>query len=209
MDFLAATIMELNQCDDSLSYLSAWLATAGDWSDPATLHNNTKADLHDALRATTPPPSPPLLFPRYTPTSSPSLYCTKRRGRGRKRKREGSMSDTASNASRETAKTRATATTTSSFNIHLNKPILKATPPSSSRQRSPSPTRKVLNTLKHAVPSLRVCQPDARLQQPPAVARLRSMLISRLSRAVIPRTLEVWYLLCSAFNPYMVQPNLG
>jgi predicted kinase len=61
------------------------------------------------------------------------------------------MSDTASNASRETARTRATSTTASSFNIHLNKPILKATPPSSSRQRSPSPTRNVLNTLKHAV----------------------------------------------------------
>jgi hypothetical protein len=202
--------MESNQCDDSLSYLSAWLATASDWTNPAALHNNTKADLHDA---TTPPPSPPFLSPRYTPTSPASLYWAKRRGRGRKRKREGSMSDTASNASRETARTRATATTTSSFNIHLNKPILKATPPSSSRQRSPSPTRKVLNTLKHAVPSLRVCQPDARLQQPQAVARLRSMLISRLSRAVIPRILQVWYSLCICSLlpsiPCSIQSNRG
>jgi len=79
---------------------------------------------------------------------------------------------------------------TASATSFQHRPILHPTPPST-RQRSPSPTRKVLSQLKLATPSLRVCQPDVRLEQPPAVRRLRRMLIMRLSSEVIPHGLEV------------------
>ena len=78
----------------------------------------------------------------------------------------------------------------SDINILSNRPILHPTPPST-RQRSPSSTRKVLSQLKLAAPSLRICQPDVRLAQPPAVRRLRSVLIKRLSSEVIPYCLKV------------------
>ena len=86
-------------------------------------------------------------------------------------------SDMASDASGETTNTRATA--------------MSAAATSLQNWRSPSPTREVLSQLEVATPSLRVCQPDIRLEQPPAVRRLRSMLIKTLSRAVIPHGLQV------------------
>lgn len=89
----------------------------------------------------------------------------------------------ASDASGGTSRTRST---TTSF---PKRPILHPTPPSS-RQRSTSPTRKVLSQLKLATPSLRVCQPDVRLEQSPAVRQLRSMLINKLSAEVIPYSLQ-------------------
>ncbi|KAG9240848.1 hypothetical protein BJ878DRAFT_263777 [Calycina marina] len=165
--------MESKQCDSSI-YLDCWLATASDWFDPAELHNQQDQDST---------PSLPFL-PRRTLTSPPSPKTSLLHSRPQKRKRGRSMnSDTASNASGET---RATATSATSFQ---NRPILHPTPPSS-RQRSPSPIRKVLSQLKLATPSLRVCQPDVRLEQPPAVKRLRSMLIQKLSIKVIPHSLQ-------------------
>jgi len=171
--------MESGQCH-SPSYLSSWLATAGDWFDPAKLHDQHDQDL-----------ARPVLSSRTITSSSTSLYFASRgrtQERKRKHKRKISMdSDTASVASGETTKTRATTTSATSFQ---NRPILYPTPPST-RQRSPSPTRKILSQLKLATPSLRVCQPDVRVEQPPAVKRLRSMLIAKLSSDVIPHSLEV------------------
>jgi hypothetical protein len=169
--------MESKQCDTP-SYLSSWLATASDWLDPAELHNHQDQD-----------PTLPFLLSRKTIFPSPtSLYSFALRGKTRVPKRKRSMnSDTASNASGGTTRTAATTTSATSFQ---NRPVLHPTPPST-RQRSPSPTRKVLSQLKLAIPSLRVCQPDVRLEQPPAVRRLRSMLIMKLSSGVIPHGLKV------------------
>ena len=169
--------MESKQCDSS-SYLSSWLATANDRFDPAELHNQPDQD-----------PTLPFFSLQTTFTSSTSLSSLALRNSTRVRKRKRSMnSDTASNVSGETTRTTTSAT---SFQ---NRPILHPTPPST-RQRSPSPTRKVLSQLKLATPSLRVCQPDVRLEQPPAVRRLRSMLIKKLSSDVIPHSLEVFVFL--------------
>lgn len=148
------------------------MATASDWVDPAELHNQQDQD-----------PILPFLSSPTAFTSPASLYSFALRGSTRVRKRKESMnSDTASNVSQETTRTRATTTSATSFQ---NRPILHPTPPST-RHRSPSPTRKVLSQLKLATPSLRVCQPDVRLEQPPAVRRLRSMLITKLFSEVIP-----------------------
>ncbi|KAF8855803.1 hypothetical protein BDZ45DRAFT_727874 [Acephala macrosclerotiorum] len=169
--------MESEQCDPP-SYLSSWLATAGDWFDPAELYNQQDQDPAVPL---------PFLSSQTTFSSPTSRHPFTLRGRTQVRKRNRSMnSDTASNASGETTRTRATTTSATSFQ---NRPILYPTPPST-RQRSPSPTRKVLSQLKLATPSLRVCQPDVRLEQPPAVRRLRSILIAKLSSEVIPYSLE-------------------
>ena len=160
--------METKQ-DDSPSYIHSWLAKIGG-SDPAGLHNQHDQD------------STPSLSSRSTPPSSASPFIL--HGRLKKAKRKRMNVDTASDASGETSRTK---TTTTSF---PNRPILNPTPPSS-RQRSNSPTRKVLSQLKLATPSLRVCQPDIRLEQPPAVRQLRSMLINKLSAEVIPYSLQV------------------
>ncbi len=163
--------MESEQYDPP-NYLSSWLATASDWFNPAELHNQPDQD-----------PASSRTF-----TSPTSLHSFTVRGRTPVRKRNRSMnSDTASNASGETTRTRATTASATSFQ---NRPILYPTPPST-RQRSPSPTRKVLSQLKLATPSLRVCQPDVRLEQPPAVRRLRRRLMAKLSSEVIPHSLEV------------------
>jgi len=113
-------------------------------------------------------------------------------------------SDTASNASGETTRTGATTASATSFQ---NRPILHPTPPST-RQLSPSPTRKVLSQLKLATPSLRVCQPDVRLEQPPSVRRLGSMLITRLSSEVIPYSLEVVVFSFNSSCPWLIQCRL-
>lgn len=161
--------MEPDQ-DDSSSYVNSWLAKT-DWSDPTGLHNQHDQDSTPPLSSTsTPPPSPSPFVPH---------------GRAEIAKRKRRMnSDVASDASGGTSRTRST---TTSF---PKRPILHPTPPSS-RQRSTSPTRKVLSQLKLATPSLRVCQPDVRLEQSPAVRQLRSMLINKLSAEVIPYSLQV------------------
>jgi hypothetical protein len=77
-----------------------------------------------------------------------------------------------------------------SDNRVLSKPA-HLTPNAAINSPALSPTRKVLSQLKLATPSLRVCQPDVRLEQLPAVRRLRSMLIMKLSGELIPHSLEV------------------
>ena len=188
--------MESNNYRDSSSYLDCWLATASDWFDPAEaeLHNQQDQDQdQDSTTPLFPFPSLATLTPRSSRHSSPlrsGPQTRKRKRRGSRSRGRSMNSDTASNASGRTTSTRATATSTASFQ---HRPILHPTPPSS-RQRSPSPTRKVLSQLRLATPSLRVCQPDVRLEQPPAVRRLRSMLIKKLSSNVIPHSLQVdWF----------------
>ncbi|KAH6714655.1 hypothetical protein BKA61DRAFT_361753 [Leptodontidium sp. MPI-SDFR-AT-0119] len=155
--------------DDSSGYVKVWLEKINS-SDPAVLHNQDDQDSTTPLSSTSPSPSSPSPFILHSLAEIP------------KRKRRMN-SDTASNASGGTTRTGAT---TTSFQ---NRPILRPTPPSS-RQRSPSPTRKVLNQLKVATPSLRVYQPDIRLEQPPTVRKLRSILINKLSGEVIPYSLQ-------------------
>ena len=168
--------MESKQSDPS-SYLSSWLATASDWVDPAEVyHQHQDPTTLSFLSSQVPFPCPT------------SMYSFALRDSTQARKRKRSMnSDTASNVSGETTRTRATTKSATSFQ---NRPILRPTPPST-RQRSTSPTRKVLSQLRLATPSLQVCQPDVGLEQPPAVRRLRSMLITKLSSKVIPHSLEV------------------
>lgn len=172
--------MESNQCN-SPSYLESWLATTNGWFDPTELHD----DQDQVLTRSFPSPSTALTY-------STCLYSFASRGGTRGQKRKGSMnSDTASNVSGETTRTSTGSTSAASF---ANRPILHPIPPST-RQRSPSPTRKVLSQLKLATPSLRVCQPDVRLEQPPMVGRLRSMLIRKMSANVIPHCFKVVFFL--------------
>ncbi|KAH9205760.1 hypothetical protein DL95DRAFT_417143 [Leptodontidium sp. 2 PMI_412] len=107
--------------DDSSGYVKVWLEKINS-SDPAVLHNQDDQDSTTPLSSTSPSPSSPSPFILHSLAEIP------------KRKRRMN-SDTASNASGGTTRTGAT---TTSFQ---NRPILRPTPPSS-RQRSPSPTRK-------------------------------------------------------------------
>lgn len=159
---------------DSPSHLSAWLASVSDWVDTTELELQGQDSI-----------LPRSLSSRISTSLSPPNSFTFHKTQARQRKRNMN-SDTASNTSEEMTKSKATATSATSFQ---NRPILYPTPPSI-RQRSSSPTRKVLSQLKLATPSLRVYQPDVRLEQPPAVRQLRSMLIKKLSSNVIPRSLE-------------------
>ncbi|CAG8973654.1 hypothetical protein HYALB_00002220 [Hymenoscyphus albidus] len=157
--------------------LTSWLSTADDWLSPTELQQELQQQDQS-----------PFLLSQSTLVSPPSQYSftvrNPTKGRSRKRLVSEMNQETASNASGESTRT----TTTSTPSFH-NRPILNPTPPSS-RQRSPSPTRKVLSQLRLARPSLRVCQPDIRVVQPPRVQQLRSMLVKKLSSGVIPRNFE-------------------
>jgi hypothetical protein len=86
-----------------------------------------------------------------------------------------------------------------SLDVFRNRPILRPKAPSkkasSAGSRSPSPTRKLLAQLENATPAVKFHYPGNTVVQPEQVATLRKLLAKDIEQKVIPRSLEVQFVL--------------
>jgi hypothetical protein len=163
--------------------LISWLSTANDWIDPNGFEQpqGAPADAQKPTLTATPPTSQ---SPQHQDPHLSSFRSRKRR-RVYISNEMDRNSETASNASASSPRT----TATSPFSLR-HRQILNPTPPST-RQRSPSPTRRVLTQLRYANPPLKLCQPDVRVVEPAMVRDLTSTLVEAMSMGVIPIGLKV------------------
>jgi hypothetical protein len=163
--------------------LISWLSTANDWIDPNGFEQSqgAPADAQQPTLTVTPPTSQ---SPQHQDPHLSSFRSRKRR-RVYISNEMDRNSETASDASASSSRT----TATSPFSLR-HRHILNPTPPST-RQRSPSPTRRVLSQLRYANPPLKLCQPDVRVVEPAMVRDLTNTLVEAMSMGVIPIGLKV------------------
>lgn len=85
------------------------------------------------------------------------------------------------------------------LDVFRNRPILKPKAPStkasSASSRPPSPTWKLLSQLENATPPVKFYYPGNAVVQPEQVATLRKLLAKDIEQKVIPRSLEVQFVL--------------